>query len=416
MNTSNNTLNKKHNSRKERKKSILYIAGTPSPYDMDFYNKLGKSCSLVVCFLRRQASDRDKSWGKVQAKSFRAQYLRGIRTGVDSAICPGVLKYTKKGKYSYIIVKNYHHFSCIMAILYMRFRSIPYWIEGDGAFAGKGVGFKGRIKRFLVSGAEGYFSSCDEHDKYYLTYGASADKIYRYPFSSVNDDDIVLNKYLFKKQSNETETIDKKKWSSKYTIEKVDEFITEREKLRRNARQKLGFGIESKIVLFVGQFIHRKGIDVLLKASKRISRLHDDVEFVLVGGELPLKKHDLLARHGIITHPFVLKDELRVFFLAANIFVLPTREDIWGLVVNEALAYSLPVITTDRCNAGLELIKDKGNGFVYPVDDVESLTDKIRFLLENDKERKEMQVRAVEVVKEYTIEKMVERHIEVLDL
>ena len=52
---------------------------------------------------------------------------------------------------------------------------------------------------------------------------------------------------------------------------------------------------------------------------------------------------------------------------------MPTREDIWGLVINEALAYGLPTITTERCVAGLELIEDGVNGLLVPVGDVEAL-------------------------------------------
>ena len=55
----------------------------------------------------------------------------------------------------------------------------------------------------------------------------------------------------------------------------------------------------------------------------------------------------------------------------------PTREDIWGLVINEALAAGLPVITTNRCGAGLELIKNNENGFLVNVEDIDELYEKI---------------------------------------
>lgn len=57
--------------------------------------------------------------------------------------------------------------------------------------------------------------------------------------------------------------------------------------------------------------------------------------------------------------------------MAADIFVHPTREDIWGLVVNEAMAKGLPVITTDRCVAGLELIKNESVGRIVPVENID---------------------------------------------
>lgn len=56
---------------------------------------------------------------------------------------------------------------------------------------------------------------------------------------------------------------------------------------------------------------------------------------------------------------FKTKEELAMYFKAADIFVHPTREDIWGLVINESMAYGLPVITTNKCVAGMELITNK---------------------------------------------------------
>ena len=70
---------------------------------------------------------------------------------------------------------------------------------------------------------------------------------------------------------------------------------------------------------------------------------------------------------------FKNKDTLKEYYHVADVFVLPTREDIWGLVINEALAYGLPVITTDKCMAGLEMIENGKNGYIIPVNDVKKI-------------------------------------------
>ena len=96
--------------------------------------------------------------------------------------------------------------------------------------------------------------------------------------------------------------------------------------------------------------------------------------------------------------------------------MLPTRQDSWGLVINEAMANALPIITTEKCNAGLELIKNEENGFIVPAGDVKLLAYKIRFLYENNDIRLNIAINNIEKIKEYTIEKMVNRHLEILDI
>ena len=92
--------------------------------------------------------------------------------------------------------------------------------------------------------------------------------------------------------------------------------------------------------------------------------------------------------------------------------MLPTREDIWGLVINEAMAYGLPVITTDRCVAGLELVQDGVSGYLIPTEDPDALEQKIRLALTGDCGA--MGKAAYAAVKPYTIENMVKTHVSVL--
>ena len=77
------------------------------------------------------------------------------------------------------------------------------------------------------------------------------------------------------------------------------------------------------------------------------------------------------------------KPELATYYQAADLFVFPTREDIWGLVINEALSFGLPVITTRKCVAGVEMIKEGVNGSIVSEDNVEQLECKIKLYIDN---------------------------------
>ena len=63
---------------------------------------------------------------------------------------------------------------------------------------------------------------------------------------------------------------------------------------------------------------------------------------------------------------------------------MPTRSDTWGLVINEAMTFGLPVITTDMCVAGNALINDYENGFVVPTENFKILAEKIDYILQNN--------------------------------
>ena len=93
--------------------------------------------------------------------------------------------------------------------------------------------------------------------------------------------------------------------------------------------------------------------------------------------------------------------------MISDIFVHPTREDIWGLVINEAMANGLPVITTNRCNAGLELISNGKNGYIIDVDNVEELQNAIMNTL---KYSCQMGTESLRTIKNYTIENMAREH------
>ena len=175
-------------------------------------------------------------------------------------------------------------------------------------------------------------------------------------------------------------------------------------------RNKIG-AISDKVVLYVGQIIHRKGIDILLRAFKNV-----EAELYIVGGSITAELQQFIHEENLkIVHfvDFLSKKELVTYFRAADIFVLPTREDIWGLVINEAMNYMLPVITTDRCLAGMKLIIDGNEGYIVPTEDIDVLYHRIKKLLNDRDAAYHMGINARKKIKNYTIENMTIRHVDI---
>lgn len=360
---------------------VLFLTNVPSPYRVDFFNELGKYCDLTVLFEKSTSDERDESWKKYRFEHFQGVLLKGVSIDTDSAICFEVTKYLKPGFYDHIIVSNFLSPTGMIAITHMRQRKMEYWLESDGGFAKDGKGLKEKLKTHFIRGAKGYFSTAVEHDRYYLQYGAEAEKLHRFPFTSLRQADV---------------------------LEKPVE-ASEKRELREKLNMK-----EEKIVVSVGQFVYRKGYDVLFNA---LAKSDANLGCYIIGGvptEEYLSQLQSLGLKNVHFVGFQLKQQLAEYYKAADVFVLPTREDIWGLVVNEAMANGLPVVTTDRCIAGLAMVEPKKNGIIVPVENADALKNALEKLL-YQVNLEEYSARSVETAREYTIERMAQVHVQILN-
>ena len=168
-------------------------------------------------------------------------------------------------------------------------------------------------------------------------------------------------------------------------------------------------------VVTVGRHIECKGFDIVLKAAEKIGK---SVDFYIIGGEPSAENKQYKEAHNLSNVHFVDflgKDELREYYNAADLFVLMTRGDTWGLVINEAMANGLPIITTKRCVAGVELIKDGENGYIIDVDDTEALVNKVLTLRDNEELCRQMSLANINKMQTNTIDQIAKNHIQVLE-
>jgi glycosyltransferase involved in cell wall biosynthesis len=136
------------------------------------------------------------------------------------------------------------------------------------------------------------------------------------------------------------------------------------------------------VFLFCGQMIARKGVDYLLAA---FARLGERARLLLVGreAELPALLAPLPAgvRERIEYAGFQAPEELPRFFAQAGVFVLPSRYDGWGVVVNQALGAGLPIICSDMVGAGHDLVEENVNGLKFRAGDAAELEKKMARLV-----------------------------------
>ena len=91
-----------------------------------------------------------------------------------------------------------------------------------------------------------------------------------------------------------------------------------------------------------------------------------------------------------------------------------TREDIWGLVINEALSNGLPFITTRACNAGVEILNDFNCGYLVETNNWKKLSEKIKYLYDNNERYLFLKQNAIKAANDYTIEKMADDHYQII--
>ena len=138
---------------------------------------------------------------------------------------------------------------------------------------------------------------------------------------------------------------------------------------------------------------------------------------IVVGGELD-RKLLLLAKEAkakAVFQPFHKKGVIYNLFKMSDIFTLATREGVWRLVINEPLACGLPVITTDKCNSSVELVVNNWNGFIIKNESCKELSIHINSLFSDSKLLKNLSNNELLTTRKYTIEAMVNSHIDLLN-
>ncbi|MEM7577873.1 MAG: glycosyltransferase family 4 protein [Planctomycetota bacterium] len=125
--------------------------------------------------------------------------------------------------------------------------------------------------------------------------------------------------------------------------------------------------------LYIGRYVPVKGLDTLTAAYAEYRQRIDDPWELHCCGSGPLKQA-LAGVAGLTDHGFTQPGDLRQHLQDAGALVLPSRFEPWGVVVAEAMAAGLPVITTDACGAAVELLTPWHNGLVVPAGDVQALS------------------------------------------
>jgi glycosyltransferase involved in cell wall biosynthesis len=146
----------------------------------------------------------------------------------------------------------------------------------------------------------------------------------------------------------------------------------------------------------------------LLIAYDRLRAGGSDSCLIIVGsGELEDELRQYIAGHRVPDVHFLgfrNQSELPEYYRLADVFVLPSENEPWGLIINEVMAAGLPVVAAEEIGAVADLVRHGDNGLTYPAGDVDALAGHLATLAANQSLRVQMARRSRQIVGDWDFE------------
>lgn len=340
--------------------SVVYWNNVPAPYMVDRFNALADRgrLDLEVWFSRRDESDR--SWRISETDwRFRGRYLPTV------ARLPLPLPLLTSRRPD-VLVSPYGESAYVVGWLLARMRGMSTAFECERTFDSwvRRRPWKEAAKRLLFPRVDSLQIVGDDARAYALAYGGRPDALDLVPHG-----------------------IDAAHFARAAEAARPN---------RQALRERLG--LRGCVFVYVGRFWSGKGLLYLVDAFDQVSRSGNAVSLLLVGdGEQEAALRAEVAARGlerVVFEAFRQHDELPELLAAADVFVFPTLGDPYGLVVDEALACGLPVVSTSAAGEISARVEDGRNGFVVPPASSAALAQRMGLLAEREDVRERMAMAA----------------------
>ncbi len=338
------------------RRRVVILASHPIQYQVPIYRELSERnvVELVVLFRTRVGLDayHDRGFGRIVQwdipllGGYRHEFLsRKTRlNGLEWSLFHWILRLRPQ----VLMIYGYGNASNILALLFGKLLGIKILIRGDArlsAIHGRGNVIRTRFKRALFRLVDGFVSIGSENRDFYLANGVPANKIFFAPFCVDN-----ARFYLSEER---------------------------RSAARSKVRAELNIPDNACVVLFASKLVPLKRADDVLFAMAQLWTSYPSLYLLIVGAgatEGHLRELVLAnANSRVLFAGFRNQSELPDYYAASDIFVFPSENDTWGLVLNETMAAGLPCVVSDGVGAAPDLVEGKGTGIVYPCGNVDRL-------------------------------------------
>lgn len=190
-------------------------------------------------------------------------------------------------------------------------------------------------------------------------------------------------------------------WGYDQLLAIADEYCPRKKELRAE----LGIAQDSLVVLYCGRLSPEKGPMYVLEAFQKLD-LPNKVLLIVGDGRLRQAMQNYVADHEMDSvHFFGFKDrkQIPIFYAVSDVLVLPSDQETWGIVVNEAMCFGLPVVVSDQVGAARDLVEPGINGFTFPKGDIRLLVDHLHRLgISTSRERLALGAQARQVIEKWS--------------
>lgn len=315
--------------------NVLMLMIEPTPYILGFVREL-KSIwkgTVEVAFVGRNLSQPWTECG-VEDKVLPAGFVSAAR---ELWAC------LKRGRYALVHLAGWSQPLIFLALVICALRGIPATVESDTPYRDEAAGWRPWLKRLLYPMLfrlpRLFLPGGSRQAAYFRSYGVPEERI-RVAQMTVD-------------------------------IEAIRAYQADLSPERRSLlREKAGFSAAQGVFLYVGRLESYKGILDLLDAYQLVKHQREDEDsaLLIVGdGSCRAVVEEAAGRlPGVVVAGRLTGSDLFNAYAAADILVLPSPTDNWGLVVNEAMAFGLPVIVTDAVGCVDDLVDPDGTGLIVP--------------------------------------------------
>lgn len=368
------------------KYKVALLHNILAPYRVPLFEKLSQIpfINLKVFFLSE--SEKNRRWKVKKNFKFTYEVLPGISLNFKSEdlfsywINPTIIYHLIGNKFDVVISSGWDSFTSQASFFTCKLLGKPFilWSESTINERNWRRTVSLPLVKFMVRHSDAYIAIGTRAKKYFTYLRAKPQKIF-IAYSTVDVE-------YFKNESN---------------------MLKEK---RDKLKEKMGIKTNS-VIMYSGQLIERKGLFYLLQAYKELRKDYQDISLLIVGyGPQEERLKEVCKKENIqnvFFTGFIDYNNLPGCYVISDLFVLPSFEETWGLVINEAMACGLPIITTAKVGASADLVKEGINGYIIEEKNIAQLYEAMKKIVLNQSLQKKMGEQSRKIIENFGIDNQV---------